>query len=183
MKLSIMGSVVVWMGASVVVAQEAMRETSQVESTQADQSTAGQMQPGTQAAQQAREKPDTPTKKPKTAKLPQRDDAWWSEQTCAWIGTIGGPVCGLLGGLLGGLGGCGKARRFVLTLTAASAGLGVVSLIIGVIALVLRQPWAVYFPLLLFGVVSPVVLGPNFFVLRWAYEQRELRKMAAMDTR
>ena len=115
--------------------------------------------------------------------LPQGQDGWWTERDSGWIGGIGGTVFGLLGGLIGTLGGCGIARRFVLTLTATVAGLGVVILIIGVIALALGQPYAVYYPLLLCGILLPGILIPNFFGLRWAYEQRELRKMAAMDSR
>ena len=113
--------------------------------------------------------------------LPQRQDGWWTEQDAGLIGGIGGPLCGILGGLVGSLGGCGKAKRFVLTICAVSAGLGVVSLVIGVIAFVLRQPCAVCLPLLLFGILLPLVMGPMFFLMRWAYVQRELHKMAAMD--
>lgn len=111
----------------------------------------------------------------------QPESAWWTERDVGLIGGIGGSAIGLLGGLVGSLGGCGKARRFVLTLTAAVAGLGVVGLVTGLIAFVLRQPWAVCLPLLLFGILLPVVMGPMFFLLRWAYVQRELHKMAAMD--
>jgi hypothetical protein len=109
--------------------------------------------------------------------------AWWSDRDAGLIGGIGGSVLGLLGGLIGTLGGCGKARRFVLLLTAALTGLGVISLVIGAIALSLGQPYGVYYPLLLGGVLLPTVLGPMFFLMRWAYQQRELRKMAALDAR
>ena len=44
---------------------------------------------------------------------------WWSDQTAAWIGGIGGSLLGLNGALLGTLGGLGRARRLVLTLLMA----------------------------------------------------------------
>jgi hypothetical protein len=111
----------------------------------------------------------------------QRQAGWWSEQDARWIGAVGGVLLGLLGGLVGSLGGCGKARRFVLALCAISAVLGAASLVLGLIAMFLRQPYEVCFPLLMVGVLAPGVMGPMFFLMRWAYQQRELRKMAAMD--
>ncbi len=114
--------------------------------------------------------------------LPHGQGGWWTDQDAGWIGGIGGTIFGALGGLIGTLGGCGLARRFVLTLTAILAGLGVVSIVTGVIALALGQPYGVYYPLLLCGILAPLIMGPMFFLLRWAYQQRELHKMMAMDT-
>ena len=113
--------------------------------------------------------------------LPQRQGGWWTEQDAGLIGGIGGSIVGMLGGLIGTLGGCGKARRLVLTICAVSAGLGVASLVTGLAAVVLRQPYSVCFPLLLFGILVPAVMGPMFFLMRYGYEQRELQRMAAMD--
>jgi hypothetical protein len=113
----------------------------------------------------------------------QNKVGWWTDRDAGLIGGIGGVVCGLLGGLVGSLGGCGKARRFVLAICASSTVFGVVSLVVGVVALTLGQPYGVYYPLLLFGILLPAVMGPMFIVLRIAYQQRELRKMAAMDAR
>jgi hypothetical protein len=114
---------------------------------------------------------------------PEKPSQWWSDRDAGWIGGIGGSVIGLLGGLIGILGGIGKARRFVLTLTITLVGLGVVSFVIGVVAAMLGQPYAVYFPLLLLGGILAGVCGGNLAALRRRYEQLELRKMAAMDTR
>jgi hypothetical protein len=170
MRLSIIGSLVVWMGgASLVVAQQAVPRDYQ--------------QPGSPTVQEGQLQTDNATHQSNSPRLPQQAHGWWTDPTAGWIGGIGGSVFGLLGGLLGTLGSLGKARRFVLTLTAALAGLGVMSLVVGVIAVALGQPYAVYYPLLLLGVILAAVCGGNLPSLRRRYEQIELHKMAAMDTR
>lgn len=114
---------------------------------------------------------------------PQPATPWWTERDAGWIGGIVGSVCGLLGGLIGTLGGMGRARRFVMTLTTGLIGLGVASLIAGVVAVILGQPYVVYYPLLLLGGILAGVCGGILPALRRGYEQRELRRMAAMDAR
>jgi hypothetical protein len=86
---------------------------------------------------------------------------WWSAETCGWIGGIGGGVCGLVGALIGTLASLGKARRFVLVLTAGMTVVGVICLVVGIVAVSLRQPYEVYYPLLLGGVIMAAVCGGN----------------------
>ena len=120
------------------------------------------------------------------ARLPRTSAAgetWWTDQDAGWIGGIGGSVIGLLGALIGVLGGLGKARRFVIAITTTLIGVGVLSLIVGLIAVTLGQPYAVYYPLLLGGIILTAVCGGNLPGLLRRYQQVELRKMAAMDAR
>ena len=55
-------------------------------------------------------------------------------------------------------------------------------LVAGAVALALSQPYAVYFPLILGGIILVVVFWPGFRRARRAYEEAELRRMRAMDT-
>ena len=75
----------------------------------------------------------------------------------------------------------GKARRFVLGTAKLIAGLGILSLISGVMALTQHQPYAVYYPLLLLGVISTLVMGFALPKLRKSYEEAELRKITSVD--
>jgi hypothetical protein len=115
--------------------------------------------------------------------LYQLRSGWWTDQTAGWIGGIGGVIVGLLGALIGVLAGLGKARRFVIAITTTLIGAGVVSLVVGLIALALGQPYAVYYTLLLGGIILTGVCGGNLPGLLRRYQQAELRKMAAMDVR
>jgi hypothetical protein len=74
-----------------------------------------------------------------------------------------------------------KARRLVLTTMLALVGLCIVSLVTGGITLVVRQPYAVLFPLLLIGVILVAVFGSGYRTTRRGYEETELRKMHALD--
>ena len=156
--------------ASTAFAQEASREFSWSDMKKAGRLTVGEIQPGGPAGAKEQLKIDNPCSNP-----------WWTDQAGGWIGGIGGSLCGLLGGLIGTLAGMGKARRFVLALTTALVVLGAVALVVGVIAWLLGQPYGVYYPLLLGGIILTAVCGGNLPGLRRRYEQIELRKMEAMD--
>ncbi len=108
--------------------------------------------------------------------------AWWGDRTSGLIGGICGAVFGSFGGLLGLLLGLGKARTFVLTLAKVLLLLGAVSLAMGLLALALGQPYAVWYPLILLGIIVTAVLGANLRTFRRRYDELELRRMSAMDT-
>ena len=106
---------------------------------------------------------------------------WWSGRVAGLIGGIGGSVIGCLGALIGCLAGTGKARRFVLSLTKILIGLGILLTLTGVVAVVLRQPYEVWYPLLLAGVVLASVLGINLRSIKKRYDDLEIRRMNAID--
>lgn len=107
--------------------------------------------------------------------------AWWSDQRAGWIGGIGGSICGCLGALIGTLAGLGKARRLVISLCVALIVFGVACLMAGVVAWLVSQPYAVYYPLLLGGVICTAVVGGNLPGVCKRYRQIELRRMTSMD--
>ena len=108
--------------------------------------------------------------------------AWWTNRQAGLIGGIAGSVVGVLGGVIGTLAGFGRARRLVLGLVAAMIIFGVACLLAGIVAVAMSQPYAVYYPLLLMGLICTLVFGLNYPMIRRSYAQRELRKMEALDT-
>ncbi|MHC4574632.1 MAG: hypothetical protein ACYS76_10960 [Planctomycetota bacterium] len=116
------------------------------------------------------------------ASLGGRGGAWWDDRTAGVVGGIAGSLIGLTGGLIGLLAWMGKARGLVLLLLTLLSVVGVTSLVFGLTAVVLSQPYRVYYPLLLLGCVCTIV--PIFArgSVRRRFEEIELRKMKAMDT-
>jgi hypothetical protein len=108
-------------------------------------------------------------------------NAWWPDWAGGLIGGLGGAVIGCLGSLLAWLVSKGKAQGFVLASLKLLIALGVLSAIAGVVALGLRQPYGVWFVLLLLGVLLLAILPSRLKVYQRRYEDLEMRRMAAMD--
>jgi len=107
--------------------------------------------------------------------------AWWGPRTAGLVGGIVGSVLGCVGAVIGVLAGRGKGRAVVLGLARGMLVVGVVSLVLGVVALVRAQPYEVFYPLLLVGIVGVVVPASLIRTLRRRYEELELRKITAQD--
>jgi hypothetical protein len=108
--------------------------------------------------------------------------AWWSNQTAGWIGGIGGSMLGCLGGLLGFLVAKRKARGFVLTSASVLIALGCVLSIAGIAAVMTRQPYAVWFPLVLGAALLLTIIPLRLRGFQRVYEDQELRRMTAFDS-
>lgn len=109
------------------------------------------------------------------------EGAWWGNRTANLMGAILGPLLGLMGALVGTLSGLGRGKTVCITICWFTLIFGVVSLVGGVVALVMAQPYAVYFPLLLLGVIGTVVMGSVLPTIRKRFSDIELRKMDSMD--
>jgi hypothetical protein len=106
---------------------------------------------------------------------------WISGRSAGLLSGIGGALIGLWGALIGILAARGKARHFVLGSANALLVIGIASLVGGVAALATAQPYAIYYPLLLIGIILVVVFGKLRGNLSARYEQLELKKMQSMD--
>jgi hypothetical protein len=107
---------------------------------------------------------------------------WWSPQQVALIGGIGGSVIGCFGALLGCLAGMGKARSFVLTTMKIFIALGILLTIAGFAAVVSSQPYAVWYALLLPGVILTLVFSLTLPSIQRRYDELEIRRMTSVDT-
>ncbi len=115
------------------------------------------------------------------AVLTSPEGAWWSSRAGGLIGGIGGGAFGLFCGVLGLLSGLGRGREPMMKVMLALCLLGVATAGVGVLALILGQPYAVWFPLVLLGGLVAVVCGGMRPILYRSRRQAELRAMQAAD--
>ena len=106
---------------------------------------------------------------------------WWNERTGGLVGGLFGAAAGGLGGLGGGVTPRGRARGLVLAVMRAVTAVGIAALLAGLVAVWRAQPWAVYYPLCLTGVLCAGIFGMLLRPVRQRYEALELRKMRAAD--
>ncbi len=71
-----------------------------------------------------------------------------------WIGGIFGTLFGIGGGVVGWLTQHGKGRLFVHLFWGLGLCVGIVSLVAGVLAIACQQPYGVWYPLALIGVLA-----------------------------
>jgi hypothetical protein len=115
-------------------------------------------------------------------KLLRVSGSWWSPPQAGLIGGIGGSVIGCFGALLGLLASKGRARNFVLTTMKIFIVLGILLTIAGFVAVVSNQPYAVWYALLLPGVILTLVFSLNLPSIQRRYDELEIRRMTSVDT-
>ncbi|HXC35414.1 MAG TPA: hypothetical protein VNV43_06030 [Candidatus Acidoferrales bacterium] len=108
-------------------------------------------------------------------------EGWWSAKADPWIGGIGGTFFGCCAALIGCLAAMGKARRFVLLIAKCFIALGIILTIAGVTAVMCKQPYSVYYPLIILGCVLTFVFSANLFPISRRYNEIEIRRMTSMD--
>jgi hypothetical protein len=113
---------------------------------------------------------------------------WWSNETAGWIGGVVGTTCGLFGAVLGVLMGTfgqrGRFKGLVNTISAIWFLGGVGALVAGLYALAIHQPYAVWYPLVLVGGLSTLLIGTLWpTVVRNVYRQAEIRRLEAEELR
>jgi hypothetical protein len=108
--------------------------------------------------------------------------SWWTERTSGLVFGILGSCIGVLGAVVGILTSLGKARSLVMALLNLFLVVGTASFAGGIVAFVQEQPYAVYYPLLLIGLLCTVIPLGLRRSIRKRFEDLELRKMRSMDT-
>jgi hypothetical protein len=109
-------------------------------------------------------------------------EPWFDPNAYSWIpGTALGVIAGTWGGLVGMLAPRGKAKGLMIgacwLLLAASAAM----LAAGLFALYCKQPYGVWYGLLLPGIIGPIVIGCNMPMVYRHYHEAEKRRMEAED--
>lgn len=110
-------------------------------------------------------------------------DDWWTSSQGGSIGGAFGAFAGIVGALTGLMASRGAARRAVLGAMTALVIIGACQLVAGAVAITHSQPYHVWFPLMLGGVIDVGVFGSLLPVAKRKYEALELRRMSALDAR
>lgn len=109
-------------------------------------------------------------------------EPWFDPNAYAWIpGTTLGLFGALFGTLLGVLGSRGKAEGLIRGLFTGGLVAWGASALAGIAALLLGQPYGVWYGLLLPGVLGVVILLVLRPAMRRGYAEAEARRMHAQD--
>jgi len=112
---------------------------------------------------------------------------WWTVQEAGLLGAMGGAAIGIVGALIGTLAGAfarqGKLKPVVMALLALLTVTCAGALVAGVTAVVAKQPYHVWFPLLLMGVIGTSIGAAMIPVMNNVYRQAEHRRFEAEQLR
>ena len=93
----------------------------------------------------------------------------------AIVGGGGGTLAGLLGALTGWLAPKGKAKPLIVGGFIFFIAIGVILLFVGIWALASGQPYGIWYPFLLCGIIFTVVCGALLPVILKRYSEAEKR--------
>jgi len=106
---------------------------------------------------------------------------WFDVQTAGLLGGALGGVMGICGGIIGIMAGISarkaKFKKIILAITLTLIVFGAILLCFGIIALIMRQPYHVWYPFVLTGGISTAVFLPNYFHMKKIYKRTELNKI------
>jgi hypothetical protein len=106
---------------------------------------------------------------------------WWTEPQAGLLGGALGMLLGTVGALIGLSSAWSRLRPLALPLYFVGLSISSVCLLAGFVALCLRQPWHVCYPLLLAGIIGVGVLGLNLWQQFHRLRADELRRITAVD--
>jgi hypothetical protein len=100
-----------------------------------------------------------------------------------WYGGLGGGLLGLSAGVLGAvtavLAPKGKSRSFILGAFTLMKWVGLVNLVVGIYAVYERQPYGIWYPLVLIGLLFTLLFSLLRPIVRKRYEEVEQQPMSA----
>jgi hypothetical protein len=105
----------------------------------------------------------------------------WSGRTAGVVGGVAGLFIGSLAALIEWLAVRGKAQRFVVNAVRVLIGVDVAFSLGGIAAVALRQPYALWYALLLLGVLVLAIFPFRLRRYQDRYREFELRRMTSMD--
>jgi hypothetical protein len=113
------------------------------------------------------------------------DGEWFNVRTGVYFNSFGGGFWGCYGALFGCLAGFlvprGKGRRLLMGMIILAVLAGIVHLTVGMTALLVGQPYHVWYGFMLLGVILLFVFPGVSWGIRRAYIQAEQRRMQALD--
>lgn len=112
---------------------------------------------------------------------PIHSSNWWTDQTAGLLGGIGGSIIGCLGGLIGVLCSLGRGRVLALGLLRFMFVIGISSGAAGIVALARTQPYEVYYPLLLSGLLCSILPLFLYKLIQRRFQAIELQRLHAAD--
>ncbi len=111
-------------------------------------------------------------------------EPWFDNQTAGMIGGIIGTGIGILGALIGCSGWFFVSKGWkkpVYAMFISVIAISSASLVTGIVALCVKQPYHVWYVFLLFGVIDIIVFGVFLLMARNLFMAREMKKMQAAD--
>lgn len=110
---------------------------------------------------------------------PWFDPMYFGAYYGAIVGGGGGALIGVLGGAIGYCASRGVGRRWIIGAMVAVVALGVAQLAFGAYAWFAGQPYGIWYPPLMCGVVFTVVTGSLIPVIQAQYRKAEERRIEA----
>jgi uncharacterized membrane protein YqgA involved in biofilm formation len=111
-------------------------------------------------------------------------EQWFSSQTAGAIGGLIGTVLGLTGVLIGcSCGICVRKgwKKFMYSIFTLAIAASVLLLATGLVAVVIKQPYHVWYSFLLPGVIGTVIFSSLFPIVRKRFVEKELKQIQAKD--